>query len=126
MPDAFFVTKKTRKRQRPSGSNSKVASTSKKQLNAKGRPTANGKSKSSRPRNEGSDSVTSEDEFTGIDDLELRASDEDEYVSGDENELETPAQKRLRLATAYLESVKEGLGEFCHYIPKYTNKLNSF
>ena len=107
MPDAFFVTKKSRKRQRPG--NSKTASTSKKQLNAKGRPATNGKPKSSRTRDEELESVASEDE--GIDDLGLRPSDAEEYVSGEEDELETPAQKRLRLATAYLESVKEGLGK---------------
>ena len=114
MPDAFFVTKKARKRQRPNSLNSKAASSSKKQLNAKGRPDANGKTKlkSSRgTRDEELDSASGEDDFADINDLELRASDEDEYVSGDEDELETPAQKRLRLATAYLESVKEDLGE---------------
>jgi ribosomal RNA-processing protein 9 len=42
--------------------------------------------------------------------MDLRADDEE--PSGDEYEDETPAEKRLRLAKLYLESVKGSLGEF--------------
>jgi hypothetical protein len=45
--------------------------------------------------------------------MELRVSDVDEHASaGEEDEKETPAEKRLRLARMYLEEVKEGLGEW--------------
>lgn len=48
----------------------------------------------------------------GLDDLNLQADMEvDPGASGEEDEDETPAEKRLRLAKLYLESVKEGLGE---------------
>lgn len=57
------------------------------------------------------DSDQTNDEDGGIDDLDLRhdlhAGPED---SGEEDEDETPAEKRLRLAQLYLDSVKEGLG----------------
>lgn len=43
--------------------------------------------------------------------MDLRASDEDPYQSGSENEDETPAEKRLRLAQMYLEGVKSSLAE---------------
>ena len=43
--------------------------------------------------------------------MDLRASDEDPYQSGSENENETPAEKRLRLARMYLEGVKTSLAE---------------
>ena len=53
----------------------------------------------------------------GIDDMDLRhdlhARPED---SGQEDEDETPAEKRLRLAQLYLDSVKEGLGMFYHFL----------
>ncbi|KAI0038624.1 WD40 repeat-like protein [Auriscalpium vulgare] len=43
--------------------------------------------------------------------MDLRAEDVDPNESGEEDEDETPAEKRLRLAKLYLESVKEGLAE---------------
>ena len=46
-----------------------------------------------------------------MDDLDLRASDEDPHQSGSENENETPAEKRLRLAQMYLEGVKTSLAD---------------
>jgi len=48
----------------------------------------------------------------GVDDMDLRAEEVDIGASGDEDENETPAEKRLRLAQLYLESVKVGLGVF--------------
>ncbi|KAH8112385.1 WD40 repeat-like protein [Phellopilus nigrolimitatus] len=110
MPDAFFVSNKTRKRKR---SGAKEASTSKKPVIGKGRPVPGAKPKpnGSRRRDEELESdATQDDDVGGIDDLDLRASDTDPGVSGEEDELETPAEKRLRLAKVYLESVKEGLG----------------
>ena len=43
--------------------------------------------------------------------MDLRVSDEDPNQSGSENENETPAEKRLRLARLYLEGVKTSLAE---------------
>ena len=44
--------------------------------------------------------------------MDLRAPDVDldAYESGEEDEEETPAEKRLRLAKMYLDGVKQGLG----------------
>ncbi|GLB36668.1 putative WD domain, G-beta repeat [Lyophyllum shimeji] len=125
MPDAFFTSSKPRKRKRVD-STGKVSSSagsatlSRKGLSAK-RPAKNGLTKvngvqkrKSRVADEELSDQTDE-ENGGVDDMDLRADlDEDPGASGDEDEDETPAQKRLRLAKLYLESVKEGLadGEF--------------
>lgn len=108
MPDAFFVSKKTRKRKRTTST--KEASSSKKNINGKGRPEPKSGSKARRRDEELESDATGDDDIGGIDDLELRVSDSDPNASADEDELETPAEKRLRLAKVYLESVKEGLG----------------
>ena len=48
----------------------------------------------------------------GVDDMDLRANlDDDPGASGEEDENETPAEKRLRLAKLYLNSVKADLGD---------------
>ena len=118
MPDAFFVSSKTRKRKRTS---SKPDSTNKRTtINGKGRPSsakpksqAQTKPQTKKRRDEELDSdATQDDEFGGIDDMDLRGSDVDSRASGEEDETETPAEKRLRLAKMYLEDMKEGLGEF--------------
>ncbi|TFY80355.1 hypothetical protein EWM64_g3654 [Hericium alpestre] len=44
-------------------------------------------------------------------DMDLRTEEVDANESGEEDEDETPAEKRLRLAKLYLDSVKEGLAE---------------
>lgn len=68
-------------------------------------------SKKQRKDDDELDSAGSDDDLGGnIDDLELRASDVDEKASGDELETETAAQKRIRLAKLYLQSVQEELG----------------
>jgi ribosomal RNA-processing protein 9 len=114
MPDAFFATK-SRKRKRSTSST--LAAPSKK----KG-PFLNGKSKSStssggpsqvkkRIADEELSDATDEDGLGGVEDLDLRASDEEAYQSGSENENETPAEKRLRLAQLYLDGVKSSLGK---------------
>ena len=111
MPDAFFVPKKTRKRKRNTTTKTSTTTNSKSAINGKGRPgsTSSGKAKD---RDEELESGgADEDGFEGIDDMELRASsDSDPNASGEEDELETPAEKRLRLAKLYLDSVKEDLG----------------
>ena len=57
----------------------------------------------------------SEEGGGGIGDLDLRHGlDSGLEGSGDEDEGETPAEKRLRLARLYLDSVKQGLGT-SHY-----------
>ena len=72
---------------------------------------ANGAHKrKSRADEELSDQTDEED--GGVDDMDLRANiDDDPGASGEEDENETPAEKRLRLAQLYLNSVKADLGE---------------
>jgi len=132
MPDAFFVSNKSRKRKRndhgePSSS-TKVQRTSKppSKRGPPGNPSSsnqrggkpNGfkskvKGKGKQRDEDGGSDVTSEDDELGgdIDDLDLRASDIDPNASGsdEEDELETAAEKRLRLAKLYLQSVKDGI-----------------
>ncbi|KAL1760755.1 WD40-repeat-containing domain protein [Schizophyllum commune] len=111
MPDAFFVSNKTRKRKR-SGSAADASGKSKKFAGKKGRePSSSSKQPTNKAKrnDEELDSDRTDDEGN-IDDLDLRQSDGEER-SADEDENETPAEKRLRLAKLYLESVKEGLAE---------------
>ncbi|KAL1939064.1 hypothetical protein VTO73DRAFT_10324 [Trametes versicolor] len=117
MPDAFFASSKNRKRKRPT-TRDDGPSTSKKAargVNAKG-----GKGRKSEPpakkkRSAGdeelSDETHDDDDREGIDEMDLRAPDVDPnaYESGEEDEDETPAEKRLRLARLYIDSVKQGL-----------------
>jgi ribosomal RNA-processing protein 9 len=70
---------------------------------------ANKKRPRSRAEDEELDSDKTNDEGEEIDELELRPPT-DEETSGDEYQDETPAEKRLRLAKLYLDSVKEDLG----------------
>ncbi|KAF8060910.1 WD40-repeat-containing domain protein [Lyophyllum atratum] len=124
MPDAFFTSSKPRKRKRadsegkgaPSGSSAKFSRKAPPKSSAKHgakKPNVVHKQKSRVADEELSDQT---DEGDGdIADMDLRADLVDDDVgSGEEDEDETPAQKRLRLAKLYLESVKEGLadGEF--------------
>ncbi|KAF8119303.1 WD40 repeat-like protein [Boletus edulis] len=100
MPDAFFATKK---RKRPT--------TTKKPSKSNG---AQSKSKpKKRHTDEELDLDRTDQDDVAIDDLDLRVDHEPES-SGDEDIDETPAEKRLRLAKLYLQSVTEGLadGEF--------------
>ena len=103
MPDSFFVSNKTRKRKRINAP--KDPSSSKRAVNGKGRP--NGTTKKTRFTDEDIESDASQNS-EGFGDLISEAS-EGEAPSGEEDELETPAEKRLRLANLYLQSVKEGL-----------------
>ena len=113
MPDPFFATG-SKKRKRPSSSGS---------VPRKKPATVNGKFSSKKPSGaqqskrriardeELSDATEDDHDLGGVDDMDLRASDEDPYQSGSENENETPAEKRLRLARMYLEGVKTSLAE---------------
>ncbi|KAJ2914602.1 hypothetical protein MD484_g5848, partial [Candolleomyces efflorescens] len=75
-----------------------------------GRPGAARTTKDKKPRLDEELSDKTDDDEGDIDDMDLRAAD-DEEPSGDEYEDETPAEKRLRLAKLYLESVKGSLAE---------------
>ncbi|KAG6333593.1 hypothetical protein ID866_5493 [Astraeus odoratus] len=109
MQDPFFATNKARKRKRSTSTGDAGKKIARRQKDTRG---ANVKSssqpaKSRKVVDEELDSdVTDED----IADLDLRA-DEVPESSGDEDNDETPAEKRLRLAKLYIESVKEGLAE---------------
>lgn len=115
MPDRFFATgSKKRKR---TASSASVSAPRKKPA------TTDGKLKSQRPpelqqpkkriaRDEELSDATEDDHAQGgIDDMVLRASDEEPYRSESEDENETPAEKRLRLAQMYLDGVKTSLAD---------------
>ncbi|KAI0654177.1 WD40-repeat-containing domain protein [Cubamyces menziesii] len=123
MPDSFFATSKNRKRKRSTTrddgpSTSKKAARAVKGKGGKGRKPEGATKKKGTADEELSDATQDDDERDGIDEMDLRAPDVDPnaYESGEEDEDETPAEKRLRLAKMYLESVKQGLslaeGEF--------------
>jgi len=106
MPDPFFATK-TRKRKRTSSKDSGPSSSKKILKTSNGRVSAKGKGKA-RAADEELHSGGSGSE--ALDDMDLRVDEKDPNESGDEDAGETPAEKRLRLAKLYLESIKEGLG----------------
>lgn len=112
MPDSFFAAQKTRKRKRSTTARDSGGPASKKPARtagAKGPAKGKGKEKArTRTRDEELESDGTQDE--GVDDMDLRAEEVDPNESGEEDEEETPAEKRLRLAKLYLESVKGGLG----------------
>lgn len=129
MPDAFFQSNKNRKRKR-SAAGEDGPSTSKRPARAGASGKSQGRGgkkggvappKRSARDEELSDETRGEDGGTDIDDMDLRAPDVDPnaYESAEEDEDETPAEKRLRLAKLYLEGVKEGLGlgVYLHCIP---------
>jgi ribosomal RNA-processing protein 9 len=108
MPDSFFATK-TRKRKRVASKDSGPSSSKKVPKTSNGRVSAKGKGKS-RTADEELHSGGSGSE--ALDDMDLRADEVDPNESGEEDEGETPAEKRLRLAKLYLESIREDLGAF--------------
>lgn len=108
MPDSFFATK-TRKRKRIASKDSRPSSSKKVPKTSNGRDTAKGKGKS-RTADEEVHSGGSGSE--ALADMDLRADEVDPNESGEEDEDETPAEKRLRLAKLYLESIREDLGAF--------------
>ena len=129
MPDSFFAISKPRKRKRSTSAHDGNSGTSKKIARKDGKSGANRnvavaaaarsqkKKKKARKTDEELDSDRTDEEGGGggIDDLDLRHGlDSGLEGSGDEDDGETPAEKRLRLARLYLDSVKEGLGT-SHY-----------
>ena len=106
MPDSFFATK-TRKRKRVTLKDSGPSSSKKVLKTSNGRVSAKGKGKS-RAADEELHSEGSGSE--ALDDLDLRADEVDPNESGEEDAGETPAEKRLRLAKLYLESIREDFG----------------
>jgi ribosomal RNA-processing protein 9 len=109
MPDAFFAASKSRKRKRATSGAHGGSSVKKYRKAPQAGAKVNGAQKISRAMDEELDSDRTHDDGTEIDDMDLRVSDREES-SGDEVEDETPAEKRLRLAKLYLETVKGDLG----------------
>ncbi|KDR77359.1 hypothetical protein GALMADRAFT_246747 [Galerina marginata CBS 339.88] len=115
MPDSFFSIPKQRKRKR-ADSNADARGVKKfarkqapQDAKKHGSAKPNGTVKPRRRDEELSDQT--DEDAGGVEDMDLRAEDLDLGTSGDEDENETPAEKRLRLAQLYLESVKVGLAE---------------
>ena len=117
MPDSFFAASKNRKRKRSATRDAGPSSSKRaaRGVRGKGRKQDAGAKTASKKRaaadEELSDETRDADDQEGIDDMDLRAPDvdPDAYESGEEDEDETPAQKRLRLAKVYLDGVKQGL-----------------
>lgn len=121
MPDSFFAISKPRKRKRSTSGHDGNSGTSKK-IPRKDRKSganrsvvaARSQKKKVKKTDEELDSDQNDEEGGGgggIDDLDLRHGlDSGLEGSGDEDDGETPAEKRLRLAQLYLDSVKKGLG----------------
>jgi ribosomal RNA-processing protein 9 len=107
MPDTFFATK-TRKRKRVASKDARPTSSKKvlKTGNSR-RMSANGKGNA---RTADEDLQSDGSESVALEDMDLRADEVDLNESGDEDAGETPAEKRLRLAKLYLQSVREDLG----------------
>jgi ribosomal RNA-processing protein 9 len=111
MPDPFFSTSKHRKRKREDSS-TKAGPSNAKKIARKSFGNVTRKTKKAKHVDEEL-SDGSDDGLEGIDDIDLRGdAGDDAEGSGEEDKDETPAEKRLRLAKLYLESVKEGLGKF--------------
>ena len=126
MPDAFFQSQKNKKRKR-SASSDQRPSTSKKparalksQLGRGGKKFAQTSTRTKRHADEElSDETQDEDGGADVDDMDLRAPeiDPNAYESAEEDEEETEAEKRLRLAKLYIQGVKDSLslGAFTNY-----------
>lgn len=116
MPDSFFAASKPRKRKRSTAGHDADSGSSKKFAKKAGTSRTTGslvKATKSvrRKRDEELDSDQTNEEDGGIDDMDLRHGlDAGQEGSGDEDVDETPAEKRLRLAQLYLDSIKDGLG----------------
>jgi ribosomal RNA-processing protein 9 len=115
MPDSFFVNPK--KRKRPT-STSKGKQPSRPAVKP-GKNGVKGGTKapaSKRKRTEDLDSDGTPDEgIDAIDDLDLAADNDEPVLSDAEDPNETPAEKRLRLAKVYLDSLKQDLGAFMRH-----------
>lgn len=114
MPDRFFATGSKKRKRVPSSVSvpRKKAATTNGKLRSKKPSSGVPQPKKRSARDEELSDATEDDRgLGGVDDMDLRASDEDPYQSGSENENETPAEKRLRLAQMYLEGVKTSLAD---------------
>ena len=113
MPDSFFATK-SRKRKRVTVKDTGPSSSKKVQKTSNGRPApanAKGKGKARAAAAVPDEDLHSDGSESGaLEDMDLRADEVDPNESGDEDAGETPAEKRLRLAKLYLQSVREDLG----------------
>ena len=116
MPDPFFSASKHKKRKR---TDSNATIDTRKNFARKpntrdgkkpGSGKVNGSVKGKKGRADEELSDQTDEGEGGVDDMDLRAEEVDMGASGDEDENETPAEKRLRLAQLYLESLKVGLG----------------
>jgi ribosomal RNA-processing protein 9 len=96
MPDSFFAASKPRKRKR-------LATSDVSKPPRKGVSSGKTKQNLTGPRR---DEELESDQTDEDDDLRR---DEDAYISDEEDENETPAQKRLRLAQLYIDSVKNDM-----------------
>ncbi|KAI0299400.1 WD40-repeat-containing domain protein [Multifurca ochricompacta] len=111
MPDSFFALK-TRKRKRvafkdsASSSSKKVLKTTNGFSSTKGNAKGKGKARTAED-----DLQSDESGSEALDDMDLRVEEVDPNESAEEDAAETPAEKRLRLAKLYLESVKQGLAD---------------
>ena len=114
MPDSFFTSSKPRKRKRSASSAAHTEAPPGKRFLHHHKSTT--KQRKLRRVDEELSDRTDEggDGGSGVEDMDLRVNmDEDDLgASGEEDENETPAEKRLRLAQLYLDSVKVDLGEF--------------
>ena len=137
MPDSFFATSKSRKRKRSTTGDDGAAhrNVKSKKFSRGGSSLSNGRTRDSGKRQSGPSSTakvngsrekkskgktdeeldsdqTNDEDGGGIDDLDLRPASDDDVGHDDDGEDkdETPAEKRLRLAKLYLQSVKEDLG----------------
>ena len=104
MPDPFFSTSKPKKRKRSDSTSNAIGP---KKL---ARSSKDGRSKKITSKKKVQDDLSDQTDGGGLDDMELRAEDVDPGLSGNEDETETPAEKRLRLAQLYLENLKTSLG----------------
>jgi ribosomal RNA-processing protein 9 len=112
MPDSFFATN-SRKRKRSASSKSNRPSNKKPAItNGKTKALASTSGPSRIKKRIADEELSDATEDDGIDDLDLRVSDDDAYKSASENEDETPAEKRLRLAQLYLDGVRTSLGMY--------------
>ncbi|CAA7269883.1 unnamed protein product [Cyclocybe aegerita] len=114
MPDPFFSSSKPKKRKRSDSSGPLSA----KKVSRKSSTTRDGKKQAttkvygpSKKRLDEELSDKTDDDEGGVDDMDLRVEEVDPGASGDEDENETPAEKRLRLAKLYLDNLKTNLAE---------------
>lgn len=109
--DAFF--QKSNKRKRTGGAPSKPPRSGNKSGPKKFSKAHSGSKSTPKPlMRKGNKESDDESDGIDLDDMDLREDVVDDKESGDENENETAAAKRLRLAKIYLDSVREELGAY--------------